>query len=123
VRAIVRRAYDLGLIDAAQYRTATVHLVRAGQARGEPGDNEWRETEEPELLAAALAAVEAETPGAVLGLAASLGLAQAFEGLVGVSIPSPTTFGEPEKSSGSIFRGRRGYRQGRGSLIAPEVAC
>ena len=35
VRAIVRRAYDLGMIDAAQYRTANVHLARTGQAKGE----------------------------------------------------------------------------------------
>jgi Zn-dependent peptidase ImmA (M78 family)/transcriptional regulator with XRE-family HTH domain len=104
VRAIARRAYDLEMIDAAQYRTANVHLVRAGQARGEPGDNDWPWPEEPELLAAALAAIEEETPGAVLRLAASLGLARAFDGLVGVLIPAQRTSAEPEKPLGSAFR-------------------
>ena len=91
VRAIIRRAYDLEMIDAAQYRTANVHLVRAGQAKGEPGDNDWPWTEEPELLAVALFAVEEQMPGAVSSLARSLGLAGAFEGLVGVSMSSRPT--------------------------------
>jgi Zn-dependent peptidase ImmA (M78 family)/transcriptional regulator with XRE-family HTH domain len=103
IRAIVRRAYDLEMVDAAQYRTANVHLVRAGQAKGEPGDNDWPWTEEPELLAAALSAVEEQIPGAVSSLARSLGLARAFEGLVGVSISSSVVVDQPENSSGAKF--------------------
>jgi Zn-dependent peptidase ImmA (M78 family)/transcriptional regulator with XRE-family HTH domain len=74
VRAIARRAYDLGLIDAAQYRTANVHLARTGQAKGEAGDNDWSWQEEPELLGAALAALEAEAPGSKRSIAFVLGL-------------------------------------------------
>jgi Zn-dependent peptidase ImmA (M78 family)/transcriptional regulator with XRE-family HTH domain len=89
VRAIVRRAYDLGIIDAAQYRTANVHLVRTGQAKGEMGDNEWPWPEEPELLGAALAALAAEAPDIALSLPDALGLGQAaFEGLVGIPLSS-----------------------------------
>lgn len=53
VRAIVRRAFDLGLIDAAQYRTANVHLVKSGQAKAEKYDDVI-EPEQPELLHTAL---------------------------------------------------------------------
>ena len=74
VRAIARRAYDLGLIDAAQYRTANVHLARTGQTKGETGDNDWPWPEEPELLGAALEALDAEAPGSKRSIALSLGL-------------------------------------------------
>jgi Zn-dependent peptidase ImmA (M78 family)/transcriptional regulator with XRE-family HTH domain len=74
VRAIARRAYDLGLIDAAQYRTANVHLARTGQTKGEAGDNDWPWPEEPELLGAALDALEAEAPGSMRSIALALGL-------------------------------------------------
>jgi Zn-dependent peptidase ImmA (M78 family)/transcriptional regulator with XRE-family HTH domain len=87
VRAIIRRAYDLNMIDAAQYRTANVHLNRTGQAKGEAGDNDWPWPEEPELLAAALTALAVEAPDVVLGLPDALGLGQsAFERLVGISL-------------------------------------
>jgi hypothetical protein len=39
VRAIARRAFDLGLIDAAQYRTANIQLVKTGQAKEERYDD------------------------------------------------------------------------------------
>jgi Zn-dependent peptidase ImmA (M78 family)/transcriptional regulator with XRE-family HTH domain len=90
VRAIVRRAYDLEMIDAAQYRTANIHLVRVGHAKSEPGDNDWPWPEEPELLLAALTALEREVPGSVIGLAKSLNLGRlAFDSLVGVAVPTP----------------------------------
>jgi hypothetical protein len=86
-RVIVRRAYDLAMIDAAQYRTANVPFVRAGQARDEPGDNDWPLPEAPELLSLALAALEQECQGAILDLARSPGFARAFENLWrGVSV-------------------------------------
>jgi Zn-dependent peptidase ImmA (M78 family)/transcriptional regulator with XRE-family HTH domain len=53
VRAIVRRAFDLGLIDAAQYRTANIQLVKTGQSKTERHD-ELIELEEPELMNAAI---------------------------------------------------------------------
>ena len=96
VRAIVRRAYDLGMIDAAQYRTANVHLARTGQAKGEAGDNDWPWPEEPELLAVALAAIEEDAPGARGTIAARLGLSPAcFDDLAGVSRPADGSWGKP----------------------------
>ena len=88
VRAIARRAYDLGMIDAAQYRTANVHLARTGQTKGEAGDNDGPWAEEPELLAAAVQAVEAEQPGGTATLAARLGLSRAaLKELLGFTPP------------------------------------
>ncbi len=40
IQAIVRRAYDLGLITAVQYRNAYVHISRKGWKRGEPPSTE-----------------------------------------------------------------------------------
>lgn len=89
VRAIVRRAYDLGIIDAAQYRTANVHLVRTGQAKGEAGDKDWSWPEEPELMETALALLEADTPGALTRLACSLDLkAEILADLAGIPFPA-----------------------------------
>lgn len=53
VRAIVRRAYDLSLIDAAQYRSANVYLSKSGQTKRERFDEEVPK-ELPEVLPAAL---------------------------------------------------------------------
>lgn len=84
VRAIIRRAYDLAMIDAAQYRTANVHLARTGQAKGETGDNDWPWPEQPELLAAALEAVEVDAPGTRVAIASRLGLdPKTFDDLAG----------------------------------------
>lgn len=54
VRAITRRAFDLGLIDAAQYRTANIQLVKTGQAKTERYDDRIA-LEVPELLYTAVA--------------------------------------------------------------------
>ena len=90
VRAIARRAYDLGMIDAAQYRTANVHLARTGQTKGEAGDNDGPWAEKPELLAAAVQTVEAEQPGETATLAARLGLGRAaLEELLEFAPPEP----------------------------------
>lgn len=40
IQAIVRRAYDLGLITAVQYRNAYVYISRKGWKRGEPPSTE-----------------------------------------------------------------------------------
>lgn len=38
--AIIRRAYDLGMISADQYRTGYIHLSKTGQKKAERYDNE-----------------------------------------------------------------------------------
>ncbi len=48
VQAIVRRAYDLTLIDAAQYKRAFIYISSMGWRKREP--NEASEVEQPELL-------------------------------------------------------------------------
>lgn len=47
LQAMVRRAYDLRVIDAAQYRSAFVHISRKGWRKREPGE---KEEEKPELV-------------------------------------------------------------------------
>ena len=87
VRAIARRAFDLGLIDAAQYRTANIQLVKNGQARAERFDDKI-EAERPELLRVA---VEWLADRDLLGLhkiADQLGLSpNLFERLAGAALP------------------------------------
>ena len=51
-QAILRRAYDLALIDAAQYRTGCVYISKHGYRRNEPFEPDQIET--PELLATVL---------------------------------------------------------------------
>lgn len=74
VRAIARRAFDLGLIDAAQYRTANIQLVKTGQAKAERYD-ERVAVEEPELLRAAISWVSERDAIVIHRLLASLGMA------------------------------------------------
>ncbi len=47
--AIVRRAYDLGLIDAIKYRNANIHLRKTGQSKEEIYDDKITQ-EQPELI-------------------------------------------------------------------------
>ncbi len=59
VAAIIRRAFDLGIIDAAAYRRASIHLSKTGQAKKEHyDDSDLIPQEEPELLNNAIAALE-----------------------------------------------------------------
>ena len=63
VAAIIRRAFDLGIIDAAAYRRASIHLSKTGQAKKEHyDDSELILPEEPELLSNAITALEQEAP-------------------------------------------------------------
>lgn len=72
VRAIVRRAFDLGLIDAAKYRTANIYLSKTGQLKGERDDDRF-ESERSELLDAALAHAEKHHSVEMHGIIDSLG--------------------------------------------------
>lgn len=92
VRAIARRAYDLGLIDAAQYRTANIQLVKTGQSKAERLDDRIA-AEEPELLHAAMHWMTERDPLALRRLAAELGLTPPlFARLAGVE-PGPDPAG------------------------------
>lgn len=52
-KAIIRRAFDLRIIDAIQYRTAHIHFSKTGQSKSENLDNVG-EPEVPSMLADAL---------------------------------------------------------------------
>ena len=86
VRAIARRAFDLGLIDAAQYRTANIQLVKTGQAKAERYD-ERIAIEEPELLNSAVAWLADRNGVALHRLLSELGMAPSlFTRLTGQSL-------------------------------------
>lgn len=55
VQAIVRRAYDLGMITAVQYRNANVYISRKGWKRGEPCEPK---PEFPEIIPLAIQALK-----------------------------------------------------------------
>lgn len=59
VQAIVRRAFDLGMISAVQYRNANVYISRNGWKRGEPREPQ---PELPEIIPLAINALK-ETQG------------------------------------------------------------
>jgi Zn-dependent peptidase ImmA (M78 family) len=73
-RAVLRRAFDLGIISADQYRTGNIHLAKTGQTKIERYDADLP-MENAELLAAAMDALEGARPGALLETANELGLA------------------------------------------------
>lgn len=49
IAAIIRRAYDLDLLDAIQYRNANIHLRNSGQSKKEMHDDDIVQ-EQPEVL-------------------------------------------------------------------------
>jgi Zn-dependent peptidase ImmA (M78 family)/DNA-binding XRE family transcriptional regulator len=87
--AILRRAYDLRIISADQYRTGCIHLSKTGQKKVELHDNDIP-AEEPELLPAAMQALEGAFPGSIQRIAEDIGLeAEMFASVSGLSLPSP----------------------------------
>lgn len=61
VSAIIRRAYDLSLIDAAAYRRAHIHLSKNGQTKNEKFDDQIP-LEEPELIHNAINTITDNAP-------------------------------------------------------------
>jgi Zn-dependent peptidase ImmA (M78 family)/DNA-binding XRE family transcriptional regulator len=89
--AILRRAYDLRMIAADQYRTGCIHLSKTGQRRFEKYDDELQ-AEVPELLPSALETLEAACPGSVGRLARETGLKpEMFAQVSGVELPHSET--------------------------------
>lgn len=92
VRAIVRRGYDLGLLNAAQYRTANIHLVKTGQAKIETYDADGSlPVEQPELLPSALAALDDAITGGAARVGRKIGLTLSMLELI-----TGSSFLEPE---------------------------
>jgi len=85
--AILRRAYDLRMISADQYRTGYIHLSKTGQKRQERYDDIIA-GEVPELLPSALSALEAAYPGSVGRMIGESGLEREMFGRVsGLELP------------------------------------
>ncbi|CAN7282482.1 ImmA/IrrE family metallo-endopeptidase [Phyllobacterium sp. LjRoot231] len=100
VRAIVRRAFDLRIIDAAQYRSANIQLVKTGQAKIERYDDQMR-LDEPELLAAAMNALSQNTPNGLRKLANDMALSYSmFEILTDRPLPPESTL---DKNDNVVF--------------------
>lgn len=86
--AIIRRAYDLRIIGADQYRTGYIHLSKTGQRRVEYLDDVIP-MEEPELLKRAMNALETSFPGSTERLAREAGLGpDIFLKVSGLALPS-----------------------------------
>ena len=85
--AILRRAFDLRMISADQYRTGYIHLSKTGQKRHERFDDVIV-SETPELLPRAVAALETAFPGSVSRMVDESGLEHAmFERVAGLELP------------------------------------
>ncbi|MEJ1962951.1 MAG: XRE family transcriptional regulator [Gammaproteobacteria bacterium] len=86
-QAIIRRAFDLGLIDAAQYRTGNVYISRQGYKRNEPCEPEV--SEQPEMLRTALIELQRSEGLLPKDVARKLGVQPVFLGkLLGIDIPN-----------------------------------
>jgi Zn-dependent peptidase ImmA (M78 family)/transcriptional regulator with XRE-family HTH domain len=85
--AILRRAYDLRMISADQYRTGYIHLSKSGQRRQERYDDVIA-SETPELLPRALVALDVAYPGSVERMVEASGLKREMFGRVsGLELP------------------------------------
>lgn len=98
VRAMVRRAYDLGLLSPAQYRTANIHLVKSGQSKVERYDDDpSMRVEQPELLPAAIEHIDALLFGGILTVGEEVGFSKPMVELItGDAIASPPQFDDPK---------------------------
>lgn len=86
-RAIIRRAYDLGLITADKYRTGNIHLNKTGQSKVEQLDDQIV-AEQPELLDSAFRTLERRGSRALRELAEGVGISdRMFEVLLGRQLP------------------------------------
>ncbi|MFL5348518.1 MAG: ImmA/IrrE family metallo-endopeptidase [Hyalangium sp.] len=93
--SIVRRAFELGRIDAAEYRRAWKHYSYRGWRLGEPDEPA---DEPPEIVPLALDVIEQSTGATPLDVARALGWsAETFERVLGVS-PKPLS-PQPEQEA------------------------
>lgn len=85
--AIVRRAYDLGLIGAAEYRRSFQYMSFKGWTKGEPNEPFFQE---PELLRTALDALGKKVDLTINELCSELHFThKTFQEVTGVQVPNP----------------------------------
>jgi Zn-dependent peptidase ImmA (M78 family) len=89
--AIIRRAYDLGLIDAVAYRQAYKYMSFKRWTKGEPFEPDFQQ---PELLASAISALGSKVSLDLPGLCERLRFTpNTFEDVTGVPVPRQKTNG------------------------------
>jgi hypothetical protein len=88
--AIIRRAYDLGLLNAVGYRQAYKYMSFKGwRTKGEPFEPAFQP---PELLATAMGTLGVNIDFSLASLCADLHfLPNTFKDVTGISVPRPTT--------------------------------
>ncbi|QDH14891.1 ImmA/IrrE family metallo-endopeptidase [Oecophyllibacter saccharovorans] len=87
VRAILRRAFDLGMIDANQYRTGNIHLTKTGQTKVEKFDSEIK-PEQAELMQNALTYLENNDIIGLYGIISTIGMTpRLFKKITNFSVP------------------------------------
>jgi Zn-dependent peptidase ImmA (M78 family)/transcriptional regulator with XRE-family HTH domain len=75
--AMIRRAYDLGMIDAIQYRNANIHLRKTGQSKQEIYDDVI-EMEVPEVLKKSIETLRMHAPDDLCSIPSRLGVTPKF---------------------------------------------
>lgn len=89
--AIIRRAYDLGLIDAVAYRQAYKYMSFKRWTKGEPHEPDFQQ---PELLASAISALGTKVNLDLSALCERLRFTpRTFEDVTGVPVPRKKTKG------------------------------
>lgn len=83
VQAIIRRAYDLGILSAIQYRNANVYISRMGWKRNEPNEPE---PEMPEIIPTTLNYLRDEEGLSLVDLAKSLYLKPEMLNTLGIRV-------------------------------------
>lgn len=94
--AMIRRAYDLRMLTAVQYRTANIHLAKTGQKKVESLDQDAEfQVEQPELLASMISALNSYCDGGALSVAGEIGLrAEMLEVVTNLSFNAPEDDGK-----------------------------
>lgn len=90
MQAIIRRAYDLGLITAVQYRNAQVYFSRTGQRTHEKGE-EFVPEETPEIVLDSLMVLKENLAITPLDLADEIQLKSTIFGKFGIEIQAEDT--------------------------------
>lgn len=101
VAAIIRRAYDLNIIDAAAYRRANVYLSKTGQSKKEKYDDrpDLIPPEQPELIHHAFDAIQSQAPELLDRIQKNMGVKKSvIENLINKELPEQSF----EKYGGNI---------------------
>lgn len=108
VGAIIRRAADLGLIDAIAYRKANIYLSKRGQRKGEDRDDEVP-FESPELLKKSFEALNIGYGLTYIDIATALGVTPKFLcSLTGIQFDENPPF--DQGGGGNVIRFPTGIR-------------